>query len=56
MQLKNIMDTTSYIAILSAWAELLSPILTVFATLLAAIWSAIRLYEWWKHKKNPNHE
>lgn len=46
--IKNVIDASSILVVISAWAQVLSPILTVITTIAALVWTGIRIYEWWK--------
>lgn len=46
--IKNVIDASSVLVVISAWAQVLSPILTVITTIAALVWTGIRIYEWWK--------
>lgn len=51
-QIKNVVDHTALLAAFSSVIGLLQGILAILASAAALVWSCIRIYEWWKTKKN----
>lgn len=49
---KHWVDIT--IAIMVAVATKLAALMTFVTAFLGAVWYAIRIYEWWKGRKNAN--
>lgn len=51
-QIKNVVDHTALLAAFSSVIGLLQGVLAILASAAALTWSCIRIYEWWKNKKN----
>lgn len=49
---KRTLDAAAGGAVIMAWLDITSVVLTIIATLFTIIWTGMRIYQSWKEKKN----